>query len=208
MIEQAAWARARDAREGKEHSTRADLIARAAEVFGVKGYARTTIADIAAAANVSRASFYLYFTSKDDVFVAVASAVRDDFLAVHETGNIDEDDPVALGRASSAAYLAAFTRHLDLLTVIEHQAIADEVIAAIWSEIRERPRRRMIRYIRRLAAEGSADPVADADSLADAVLGIFAEFARRRITDPAEFDRTVDVLNALYLRLLGVDGGP
>ncbi|MFE9098084.1 TetR/AcrR family transcriptional regulator [Streptomyces sp. NPDC007264] len=205
MTEEAAWARARTSREGKDHETRTRLLSCAEDVFAAHGYTRTTIADITQAAHVSRASFYLYFTSKADIFTSVAAAVRDEFLAAHEVPGVDEDDPVALGRASSAAFLAAYTQHLDLLTVIEHQALADPEIGVIWTEIQERPRRRMIRYVERLTAAGRADPAADAEAVADAVLGMFARFARHRITDPAHFENTVDTLNALYLRLLGID---
>ncbi|GAB33624.1 TetR/AcrR family transcriptional regulator [Gordonia otitidis] len=205
MTGQAAWARARSDREGREHSTRTDLLSSAADVFASRGYAHTTIADITDAAGVSRASFYLYFTSRSDVFVSVAGSVRDDFLAAHEIPDVDESDPVELGRASSAAFLTAYARHLDLMTVIEHQALADETIAEIWREIQERPRRRVIRYVRRLAEQGDAHPAADAESIAEAVLGMFERFARRRITDPDEFESAVTSLNAMYLRLLGIE---
>ncbi|MGV9827037.1 TetR/AcrR family transcriptional regulator [Gordonia sp. NPDC003429] len=203
---EAAWARARTSREGKEHETRSHLLRRAAEVFAARGYAHTTIADITDAAGVSRASFYLYFTSKADVFASVAATVRDDFLAAHEIRDVDESDPVALGRASTAAFLTAYARHLDLMTVIEHQALADESIASIWREIQERPRRRVVRYLRRLADSGEADLAADPESVADAVLGMFERFAHRRLTDPREFDRAASSLNAMYLRLLGIEG--
>lgn len=205
MTGQAAWARARSGREGREHSTRTDLLSHAAAVFAAQGYAHTTIAQITDAAGVARASFYLYFTSKADVFESVAAIVRDDFLAAHEISGIDQTDPVALGRASSAAFLTAFGHHLDLMTVIEHQALADETIAAIWHEIQERPRRRVIGYVRRLAQSGRARPAADAESVADAILGMFERFAHRQLDTPAEFDATVDALTAMYLRLLGID---
>ncbi|MEP9394951.1 helix-turn-helix domain-containing protein [Gordonia sp. VNK1] len=205
MTQPAAWARARSIRMGKEHVTKTDLLTHAAEVFAARGYARTTIADITEAAGVSRPSFYLYFTSKADIFESVAAAVRDDFLAAHETTDADEDDPVALGRASTAAFLRAYTAHLDLMTVIEHQSLSDPGIAGIWQEIQGRPRSRMVRYLRQLTADGIAHPAADPESIAEAVLGMFERFARRRISDTAEFDHAVDVMTSMYLRLLGID---
>ncbi len=205
---QVAWADARASREGKDHRTRTELLRSAAEVFAANGYARTTTAAITEVANVSRASFYLYFTSKQDIFLSVAAQVRDDVLAVHEVPGIDEDDPVALGRASSAASLDVYSRDLDLMTVIEHQAISDPTIAVIWAEMQERPRRRMVRYVERLTAAGIAHPATDADAVADAVLAMFAQFARRRIVDKSVFDHTVDQLNSMYLRLLGIESGP
>ncbi|WP_371574639.1 TetR/AcrR family transcriptional regulator [Streptomyces sp. NBC_01314] len=48
-----------------------DLLAAATELFLAKGYAKTTMADISAAAGVARGNVYWYFASKDDIFAAV-----------------------------------------------------------------------------------------------------------------------------------------
>lgn len=48
-----------------------DLLAAATELFLAKGYAKTTMADISAAAGVARGNVYWYFDSKDDIFAAV-----------------------------------------------------------------------------------------------------------------------------------------
>ncbi|WP_266951419.1 TetR/AcrR family transcriptional regulator [Streptomyces canus] len=48
-----------------------DLLAAATELFLAKGYAKTTMADISAAAGVARGNVYWYFNSKDDIFAAV-----------------------------------------------------------------------------------------------------------------------------------------
>jgi hypothetical protein len=58
-----AWA-ARTAREGKDSETRSSLLACAGRVFARLGYARTTIADITDEAEVSRATFYVYWSSQ------------------------------------------------------------------------------------------------------------------------------------------------
>jgi TetR/AcrR family transcriptional regulator len=199
-----AWAAARVIRADKGHETRTLLLDSAARVFARLGYARTTIADIAAEANVSRPAFYAYFASKPAVFTEVAARVREEFLAAHEIPGVDESDPYVLGHASSAAFLAAYAANSDLLTVIEHQAIADPAIAEIWAEIQHRPTRRVARYVRRLAADGIAHPAAAPDLVAEAVVGIFARFARFAPADEAAFDDLVEALTAMYLRLIGI----
>lgn len=201
----APWARARSSREGREHQTRSALIEAAAITFARLGYARTTIADITAQAKVSRASFYLWFTTKAEIFACVAGRVRDDIIGVHESPEANVADPTELGRAATAAMLAAWSQHLDLMTVIEHQAISDPQIADLWQEIRQRPRRRMVRYVRGLVDAGRARPAASPEDVADAVQGMFEHFARRRLTDPEVFEQSVDALTAMYLRLLGLD---
>src|SRR5690349_20048295 len=54
-------------REGKKDQTREDLAKAAFELFSQKGFEATTAAEIAAAANVSRRTFFRYFPSKDEL---------------------------------------------------------------------------------------------------------------------------------------------
>jgi AcrR family transcriptional regulator len=54
-------------RAAQREFTRARLIEAAIEVFAEKGYARTTVDDIAERAGSTRATFYLHFKAKSDV---------------------------------------------------------------------------------------------------------------------------------------------
>lgn len=197
----APWA-ARTAREGRDSETRTLLLDSAGTVFSRLGYARATVADITDEAGVSRATFYVYFASKADVFRAVAGYVRDQFLAAHELPDVE--DPYQLARESSAAFLAACTAHRELLTVIEHQALGDDEIAQIWREIRERPLQRTTGYIERVAAEGLARPAAPARAVAEATYGMFMHYAQLVAARPAEGEQAVEHLTAMYLRLIGL----
>jgi AcrR family transcriptional regulator len=61
-------------RDEQKRLTRRRLIEGALAAFERKGYAATTIDDIVAEANASRATFYLHFKRKADVLLAVAEA--------------------------------------------------------------------------------------------------------------------------------------
>ncbi|MEU6641763.1 TetR/AcrR family transcriptional regulator [Saccharomonospora sp. NPDC046836] len=54
-------------RERKKERTRRELVEAAVRLFDAHGYQATTVADIAAAADVSPATFYTYFPSKEHV---------------------------------------------------------------------------------------------------------------------------------------------
>jgi TetR/AcrR family transcriptional regulator len=78
-------------RKAREKRARQELILNAAqEVFLSKGFEQTTIEDIADKAELSKGALYLYFKSKEDLYVAVflnglehlyqqISALRDEF---------------------------------------------------------------------------------------------------------------------------------
>jgi AcrR family transcriptional regulator len=74
----------RTGRERLDSQTRASLISAAKLAFSQLGYARTTVADITERAEVSRATFYVYFASKDKVFRVLTERLRDAFLEAQQ----------------------------------------------------------------------------------------------------------------------------
>jgi AcrR family transcriptional regulator len=71
----------------RRSKTRAKLLAAARDVFFELGYAATTVADIVARAGIGRATFYLYFVSKQDVYRAIADDFGDDLA--HRLARLD-----------------------------------------------------------------------------------------------------------------------
>src|SRR4051795_12034667 len=59
-------------RDEQKRLTRRRLIDGALAAFERKGYAATTVDDIVAEANASRATFYLHFRTKSDVILVVS----------------------------------------------------------------------------------------------------------------------------------------
>lgn len=189
----------------EDSATRAQLLAAARKVFETRGYARTTIANIAERAEVGRATFYVYFASKQEVFGVLAEQVRDRFLRAQELDGIDEQDPYAVAEATIAAYLDAYTDNLALITVLEHQAITDPAMHALWEQIHEHPRRRSAAYVKRLVGQGRAHPPAPPEEVATAAGGMVAHFASIVVADKQRRSPAVRDLTAMYVRLLGLE---
>ncbi|MEV6755330.1 TetR/AcrR family transcriptional regulator [Streptomyces sp. NPDC051214] len=201
---QQPWA-TRTARDRSDAPARGRLLDAAEAVFARRGYGATTIADITAEAEVSRAGFYVYFASKEEIFRVLAVRVRDAFLAAQDVPGVDRDDAREVVEASTAAFIAAYAQHLPLLRLLEQQAQTDTDVRALWEETQERPIHRSARYIRRLAAEGTARPVADPLAVARAVGGMSIQFARLTASAPETYDAAVRDVTAMFLHLLGVD---
>ena len=197
-----------------DSATRAGLLTAARRVFERSGYARTTVAGITAGAGVGRATFYVYFASKEEVFAVLAEGVRDRFLASQELDGIDADDPHAVAEATVTAFLDAYTENLAFITVLQHQSLSDPAMSALWEEIHGLPRRRSAHYTQRLVDRGLADPAASPEAVAQAAGGMVAAFAgglsaaqEDRGEARERRDRAARELTAMYVRLLGLPEG-
>ena len=94
-------------------------------VFARKGYRRAGISDIIARAGVARGTFYLYFDSKEQVFLAIVSDFHERIAqAIRQPTPATPDDhrPEALLRASFRRWLGFFADNRDATTVILKEA--------------------------------------------------------------------------------------
>jgi AcrR family transcriptional regulator len=195
----------RTGRDRLDSRTRAALITAAGLTFSELGYARTTVADITERAEVSRATFYVYFSSKDEVFRILTDRLRDAFLEAQQAHGTDQGDPVAVARATVTGFVDVYAEHLAFITVLEHQALTDEDLRAVWHGIGERLLRRMTRFVERLVADGVAHPVAPPDMVATAASGMAIRFAPLIAASPQDRPRLLGHLVRLYLQALGID---
>jgi AcrR family transcriptional regulator len=95
-----------------ERALRVDEIRRATiPVFAAQGYRRTSMADLAGAAGVSRPALYQYFDNRADLFRAAFQALLEDatdaaLVALAESGTVAERLDAYLQRLSADGYEA------------------------------------------------------------------------------------------------------
>lgn len=130
-------------RERKKERTRRAIAEVALDLFETRGYAHTTVDDIAAAADVSPRTFFRYFAGKDEAVFERADDVQQAFSALLASRPTDEHEPLLVSlREIGKALLAGETvdevhlrrvlaltatepalrsRYNGLLAVVEHE---------------------------------------------------------------------------------------
>jgi AcrR family transcriptional regulator len=85
--------------ERKQELVRSEIFNAAWRLFGERGYEATTVAEIAAAAGVSRRTFFRYFSSKEDVLVETSDDIAEEMLAALAERPADEPPLAAIEQA-------------------------------------------------------------------------------------------------------------
>lgn len=94
-------------RERKRRETLERIAAAGMRLFTDKGYDSTTIDDIAAAAGISRRTFFHYFPSKDDILLSMQSGMGETVVAAVNRQSA-EQPPLDAVRKASLEILAGY----------------------------------------------------------------------------------------------------
>lgn len=187
-----------------EAQRRHELVAAARGAFEELGYGATTIAEITQRASVSRATFYVYFASKEDVFAVLAQQVRDRFVQAQDVSALDLDDVSGVLRHTLATTLAVTVDHLALMTVLDHQALAEPAIKQMWGGIRHDSVHRTARFIERHGRSGRIRPAADPEALALMGAGMNYMYAPLVTDGSVQAAEAVDQMHAIWMACVGL----
>lgn len=127
-----AGRRARAGKNDDYRNRRALLLEHAARLFHTQGLTKTSLADIAAAAGLDRASIYYYFSNKEEIIAEVLREVLTENLTEVTTiakGNLPPDQKL---RRLIVTTMCLFDRHYPHLFVyvredLEHLPISREL---------------------------------------------------------------------------------
>ena len=124
-------------RKTKEEAleTRHGILDAAETVFYDKGVARTTLADIAREAGVTRGAIYWHFANKGEVFDAMMRRAIDPLEAISEVDYSTSEDPLGELRARILGVIAridADPRYIRVFAIAMHKSeYVDEMVAVV-----------------------------------------------------------------------------
>lgn len=196
-------------REARKQLIRDLIIDRALELFSEKGYAATTIDEIAAAVGTSRVTFYARYPSRSDLmrdFMARVNAVLDRGDSPDQASTAAElVDVVRAGElpgiyswlASRAALWPAFRPYLD---VLEEAAAVDREVRALVGAWHEEVISDIVRGME-LAGRFSGETRHTRGTLAFTQLNYISTLWTRRRSDP-DREHALEVLADSWYHLL------
>ncbi len=119
-----------DNRDQIDSAKRAAILAVGRDLFLSQGFTHTAMADIAAKADISTATLYKYFTSKEELFAAVVKAAGQSASSYDDILAGDPDAAEALRRAARIYLAAQFEGRLnDLFRIVLAEARAAPSLA-------------------------------------------------------------------------------
>ena len=101
------------------------IISSATDLFSRKGYAETSIADIAKHAKLSRETFYVHFRSKEELFVECAGLVfRDMYRDVWKQLR-DEKDIVKRSSKRGVAFYSSYPKWITMMNLVRGLSVGN-----------------------------------------------------------------------------------
>ncbi|HTQ21723.1 TetR/AcrR family transcriptional regulator [Mycobacterium sp.] len=183
--------------------TSAAIDAAARRVVARKGILATTIADIAAEAGRSAASFYNYYDSKEAMVRSWALRFRDEAnqraLSATRHGLSNRE---RAHEAATAHWHTYRNRLAEVISVSQLAMISDD-FAQYWAEMCAIPISFIAETVRRAQAEGYC-PDDDPQLVAEAIVAMFNQFCYIQLSGsrPADDEACIKTLANIYYRAI------
>jgi AcrR family transcriptional regulator len=193
--------------------SRQALLDAAREVFARDGFADARITDIADAARAAHGSFYTYFSSKEEIFVALIHELEEDLRSPGGSGASDGSavddrphDPYESILRANREYLGAYRRHAGIMIVWEQVAALNARVEELRREASDRFAGRIEVVVRHWQETGVADPAIDPGYAALALTGMVSNFVYRWSSRGSDYelDKAAEQLSLLWANAIGV----
>jgi AcrR family transcriptional regulator len=165
------------------------LLSAAEHLFGERSYRRTTVADICARAGMATGSFYSYYQSKSEIFIAVIRHINHDVRAAQAAAlHGVENTQRARERASFRAYFDLMSRRPWIYRIVRE---AEFLAPGEFREYYERLVRGYARGVRIAQLAGEVDARYDPELLGYVYTGL-GHFVGMRWAEWTEGGRVPD----------------
>lgn len=104
---------------------REKIISAATELFSGKGYAETSIADIAGMAKISKETFYVHFKNKEELFMECADIVFHNMYNNVWQEIKDEKNIVERSKKRARAFIATFPKWITMMNLVRSLSVGN-----------------------------------------------------------------------------------
>ena len=190
-------------RERNKLQCRKRILKSSRQLFSAKGYEETTIEDVAERAEISKATLYNYFPSKESLLIGIAEAELADVRHLIASDLKDEPRSLVKLRRVLEAFVTDSASYLPLSRKITYLNSCEE--SPLYAT-----RLDMLRILRQLVEEaqsqGDFRTDVPADDIVDMVMGVYlmSQFQWPRIADDAEALRSEKLQRFFDHMLAGV----
>lgn len=186
--------------------SRRALLDGAKRVFGERGFAEARIVDITAAAGAASGSFYTYFSSKEEIFIALVRELEDELRSPRGHAHAHAEEPYDQILLANTAYLAAYRDNAAVMVVWEQVATLDSEVEALRHDASVRFASRIQHAIEAWQDAGDVSRRIDAGHAAVALTGMVSNFAYRWCAqdDDYEVETAAEQLSLLWAGALGL----
>ncbi len=196
----------KDTSPAATQETRTRILEAAVKIFATKGYHDTKVDDIVSESNTSKGSFYFYFPSKQDIFLALVDTFAD--LLESRLHNRIDSETSGMLRVDQAlrVCLETFGQYRGLAKIAFVQATG---LGLVFEEKRRAVNDRFIKIIKSNLDEAIADgsiSALDTEIAACAWMGALNEIILRWVyTGEPDPVRALPELRRLLLQSVGVN---
>ena len=176
--------------------TRQALEDAARKLFAKSGFHGTTLADITSAAGKSPASFYRYFTDKEDLLASLAESFLHDVVELPAFPDGSDFFTSAVG-----VYWAMFKPNIGIMVAVDQLAASQPRFALLQQRFRRFGRDIVGTSVRTAQRQGYATEL-DADHIALAIALLFERFTSVSLSEGLSDDAAVTTLSTIWKKTL------
>lgn len=196
-----------DAAEAVSESldVRQRIVVAALRYFSEKGYAGTSLREIAECARTTKPMIYYYFKSKEGLYISTLGDLLGAFAEAIDRATNPGDDPREKLRGFADAYLRYFQSQEAHLAFVVREVfgLGADIMHEFGRNLDERVRSRLERIVEEGVQQGAFRPC-DLETCTVAIMGILNMFILRRVFGAVALDRAAAVAQVVDFYVEGL----